>query len=75
MEYVYVLDHSYEDNGYDEVKRIGAFSTEELAEKAIDALISKPGFKEYPRDCFYISCIPIDKMFWVEGFISESDAM
>lgn len=68
--YVYVLQHSYElENGYDETKFLGVFSSLEKAESAVLEYKKLPGFKDYPND-FYIDKYEIDKTHWIEGFIT-----
>ena len=74
---VYVLQHSYEYgdcNEFSETKFIGVYSSENMAKVAINKLIVKPGFKNYPVDCFYIDEYELDKSNWVEGFICMKDA-
>lgn len=65
---VYLLQHSYEkDNGCDETKTLGIFSSEENAKDAIQNYINLPGFKDMP-DEFYIDVYELDKQHWSEGF-------
>lgn len=70
MEYVYVLQHSYELEDEEEVKFVGVFSTEPEAQNAIDFLRTKEGFKDYPVDCFIIDKYKINEIHWTEGFIT-----
>lgn len=70
MEHIYLVQHCYEVNDVDEIKLIGIFSTEELANNAINDLIDKPGFKTLPKECFTISNLKIDEYSWKDGFIS-----
>jgi len=51
-------------------KLIGAYSTEERAQQAIDRLRDKPGFRDFP-DRWVTDEIVVDKdSFWTDGFIS-----
>ena len=66
--YGYVLQHSYElENGCDEAKLLGVFSSYEKAEAAILEYKKLPGFKQRPND-FCIDNYEIDKKCWIEGF-------
>jgi hypothetical protein len=50
----FVLQHSYEDeNGFEETKFIGLYSTRENANAAIRRLKCLPGFQDYP-DGFFV---------------------
>jgi len=70
MEYVYLLQHGYEnDCGCDEAKMIGIYSTEEEAKKVVERLKDIEGFRDYPIDCFHIEKYEIGKDYWEEGFI------
>ncbi|WP_421944984.1 DUF7336 domain-containing protein [Pedobacter sp.] len=67
MKTVFILYHSYELEGCDETKLIGAYSTKEQAELAIIRLKDKNGFK-YRPDAFEISQHELDQDNWKEGF-------
>ena len=69
MNIVYILEHSYEIGDRDETKFIGAYSSQALAESAINRLKQQPGFK-IKQDCFVISKIEINKDHWTEGFVT-----
>ena len=70
MHSVYILHHYYDElNGWEEVKFIGVFSSEEEAEKIIEEYKKLPGFKYRPND-FCISEYKIDVPAWTEGFIT-----
>lgn len=69
MEYLYLL-HSYEIEGHDETKFIGIYSSRELAEKSMEICYKRPGFREYPKNCFHIDKYEVNKNYWEEGFIS-----
>lgn len=50
MQEVYVLQHSYAlQNGCDETKLLGVFSSEEKAQAAIEMYRTLPGFVSIPR--------------------------
>lgn len=67
MNTVFILQHSYELEGCDETKFIGAYSTKEQAELAINRLKDQNGFK-YRPDAFEISEYVLDQDNWTEGF-------
>ena len=72
---VYYLEHRYrygKDNEHVEGKRIGMYSTRELAEEAADRYLPLPGFRDFPLDCFFIAEPTLDKdaAGWEEGFVS-----
>jgi len=69
-EKAYLLQHSYEDDdGCEETKIIGIFSTEEKAKEVAQVYRTIEGFSRYP-DCFFIDAYELDKQFWTEGFIT-----
>ena len=70
MTWVYLLQHSYENEGSEETKIIGIYSSYENAERAKCKVKSKEGFNRFPEDCFYIDAYELDRDNWVEGFIS-----
>jgi hypothetical protein len=67
MKDIYILQHSYDLDGCEETKLIGAYSSEEAATEAINRLKSRSGFCDYPDD-FHIDCYRIDQDNWEEGF-------
>ncbi len=68
MTKVYVLQHvpSAEDGGED-VKFIGVYSSRENAKAAIARLTRAPGFSDEPAG-FHIDEYQVDNDQWVEGF-------
>jgi hypothetical protein len=66
---IFVVHHSYEVGGRDEVKLIGVYGSRGDAESAIDRLTSRPGFREHPSG-FHIDEYLVGKDHWVEGFAS-----
>ncbi|MBQ9484451.1 MAG: hypothetical protein IJU82_09685 [Ruminiclostridium sp.] len=72
--YVWLLQHSYPlENGADEVKMLGVYSTEALAFAAVSRYRKLPGFCDHPDD-FYIDRYEVDKDCWTEGFIPSEEA-
>lgn len=65
---VYVLQHSYAlQNGCDETKLLGVFSSEDKAQQAIEMYRTLPGFCEHPQD-FHLDKYLVDETCWTEGF-------
>ena len=71
---VYLLWHVHEikdDYGtHDDEKLIGVFETEEKAKEGISWLRDVEGFKDCPIECFMIDKYEVDKMHWIEGFVT-----
>lgn len=70
MKKVYIVEHSYELNGCDEIKSIGIFSTEKKAKEAVKKLKKQKGFKKYKKG-FNIGPCLIDQIYWDGGFFTE----
>jgi len=65
---VYVLQHEHSlEDGTEDVKFIGVYSSRAAAEQAITRLSQLPGFCESPSG-FCIDAYQIDKDQWVEGY-------
>ena len=74
MAKVYVLQHVHSlDDGVEDVKFIGAYSSRENAQAAITRLSQAPGFSEAPTG-FHIDEYQIDKDQWVEGYSTLANA-
>ncbi len=73
--YVYLLQHSYEVDGIDEIKLIGIFSTEGNARRVVDHLKIQKGFDKFPETCFHIDKVLLDDYKWQGGFISWEEAI
>jgi hypothetical protein len=58
----------------DDVKLIGIFSSQQLAESAIASVKDQQGFRDY-LDGFSIDEKTVDKICWTEGFVSFAEAM
>jgi len=69
--YVYIVEHSYENDDCEEAKLIGVFSTKEKAEQIVKQYKKLPGFKDFP-DNFYINKYELDVSEWKEGFTTKS---
>ncbi len=68
MKSVFVLQHSHElDDGSDEVKFIGVYSTRANAEAVVERLVRARGFSD-SRDGFHIDAYELDQDHWVEGY-------
>lgn len=68
MTIVYVLMHIHEfDSEREDIKTIGAYSSRENAEKAIERLKLAPGFRDTSGG-FMISELPLDKDHWIDGY-------
>lgn len=74
MPHVFVVQHLREDrDGYDDVKFIGAYSSLEKAEAAVERLSRVPGFAE-ARNGFHIERYEVDMDHWTEGFADLSES-
>lgn len=68
---LYYLEHIYDDNGQDEIKHIGVFSTLNKANMAIEHLKSLPGFSKHSIECFHIYQAKVD--YYEKSYISWHD--
>jgi hypothetical protein len=65
---VYVLQHVHSlDDGDEDVKFIGVYSSQENARAAIERLSEAPGFCDAPTG-FHIDEYQVDEDQWVEGY-------
>ncbi len=68
MARVYVLQHTHEmDDGAEDVKLIGVYSSRENAQAAIERLGRAPGFSDAATG-FHIDEYQLDQDQWVEGY-------
>ena len=68
MTKVYVLQHEHVmEDGREDVKFIGVYSSREHAQAAIARLSQAPGFSD-ALDGFHIDEYQLDKDQWVEGY-------
>ena len=74
MASVFVLQHvhSREDGGED-VKLIGVYSSREQAQAAVARLGRQPGFADAP-DGFHIDEYRVDQDHWAEGYVVTAGA-
>jgi hypothetical protein len=70
MATVFILQHERPEteDRMEDVKFIGAYSSQAAAHAAVARLRTQPGFCDYPDD-FSIDEYEIDKDYWAEGFI------
>ena len=69
MASVYVVQHVHSrEDGNDDVKFIGVYSSRETADAAIARLSLQPGFSE-TIDGFSVDEYHLDQDQWVEGFV------
>ena len=68
---VFLLQHVHEfDDGHEDVKRIGIFSSEALARAAQRRVADQPGFRDHPEG-FDISEQQVDgPIGWPEGYVT-----
>jgi hypothetical protein len=65
---IYLLSHVHEfEDGHEDTKIIGIFSTREKAEAALDHVRNRPGFRDWPEG-FDISEYGLDGLEWSEGY-------
>jgi hypothetical protein len=69
MTKVYIVHHEYLLDERNEVKLIGVYSSQEMAEHAVERFRGLPGFREHP-DGFHIDAYPIDEDHWTSGFVT-----
>ena len=67
---VFVLQHVHTfDDGKEDVKMIGVYSSHEQAEAAIERPSVKPGFSDAPEG-FEIDRYVLNEDCWTEGYVS-----
>ena len=70
MNKIWTLHHVHEfDDGCEEYKLIGLFSSKELAESALESVRDQPGFRDLPEG-FEISEWTVDRIGWAEGYVT-----
>ena len=68
MASVFMLQHVHErDDGTEDVKFIGVYSSHESAAAAVDRLSRRPGFAD-AADGFHIDEYRLDQDQWAEGY-------
>lgn len=69
MASVFVLQHVHErEDGEEDVKFIGVYSSREKADEAVTRLGRLPGFSDAP-DGFHVDKYRVDQDHWVEGYV------
>jgi hypothetical protein len=69
MASVFVLQHVHSrEDGVEDVKFIGVYSSREKADAAVARLSCLPGFSDVP-DGFHIDEYRVDQDHWVEGYV------
>jgi hypothetical protein len=70
MATVFVLQHVHElDDGAEDVKFIGVYSSREKAQEAVTRLTRLPGFVDDPEG-FHIDEYRVDQDQWAEGYVT-----
>jgi hypothetical protein len=67
---VYILHHVHEfEDGHEDIKLIGIFSTKQKALNVLESYKTLPGFKQN-IDGFSVNEYTIDRSGWNEGFVT-----
>ena len=73
MASVYVVQHVHSrDDGAEDVKFIGVYSSRDKADAAVARLSLQPGFSDAP-DGFHVDEYRVDQDHWVEGYVAVAD--
>jgi hypothetical protein len=74
MPSVFVLQHVHlQEDGVEDVKLLGVYSSRENAQAAVTRLGHVPGFCHDP-DGFHIDEYRVDQDQWAEGYVTLTDA-
>ena len=74
MASVFVLQHVHSrEDGAEDVKFIGVYSSREKAQDAVARLRCLPGFSDAP-DGFHVDEYRVDEDHWVEGYVAVASA-
>ena len=74
MASVFVLQHVHTlEDGTEDVKFIGVYSSREKAEAAVAHLGRQPGFSGAPEG-FHVDEYRVDQDHWVEGYVTVAGA-
>jgi hypothetical protein len=74
MASVFVLQHVHSrEDGDEDIKLIGVYSSREKAEGAIMRLSRLSGFSDAP-DGFHVDEYRVDQDHWVEGYVAAESA-
>lgn len=73
LQEVYILHHGRDlEDGHEDIKILGIFSSESKASELVKKYKKMPGFKDSP-DGFSINKYIIDKSEWTEGFTTLNE--
>jgi hypothetical protein len=73
MASIFVLQHAHpREDGSEDVKLIGVYSSRERADAAVARLSHQPGFSKAP-DGFHVDGYCIDQDHWVEGYATVAN--
>ena len=74
MTKAFILQHVHSrDDGSEDLKFIGVFSSRDKADEAIARLCQQPGFSD-AVDGFAIDEYRVDQVHWVEGYVEVAGA-
>jgi hypothetical protein len=74
MSKVFVVQHVHtHDDGVEDVKLIGVYSSRENAQMAVTRLSRQPGFADAP-DGFHVDEYRVDQDQWAEGYATVANA-
>jgi hypothetical protein len=74
MASVFVIQHIHtREDGAEDVKFIGVYSSREKADAAVTRLSRLPGFSDAP-DGFHVDEYRIDQDHWAEGYVAVPGA-
>lgn len=67
MEKVYLLEHCYVNDEYEDTKYMGVFSDKKKAREALEIIKQRSDFNKFP-DGFLVSEMILDKIYWEKCF-------
>jgi len=74
MASVFVLQHVHSrDDGEEDVKFIGVYSSREQADAAVTRMSRLPGFADAP-DGFHVDAYPVDQDQWPAGYVTNPNS-
>ncbi len=69
---VFILQHVHPEDGLEDVRTLGVYSSEENAERAKQRYLHLPGFQNWPAG-FCIGRYEIDGDEWTDGFVTTHE--
>jgi len=67
---VWIVSHVREfEDGHEDVKHIGVFTSRELAERALEKVKDQPGFRDCPEG-FSVDEWRLNQIGWSEGYVT-----